>query len=305
MKGGRVVWGFVALLLALPALADCSKDEGETLPPPLPFSTTTTRIDFSQVALPTISPGKPLPTTRPRGPGQASIAGRVVDDLGAPVPMALVRAAYFADPNKPEVVEALSGEDGSYRFDQLFGGRWRIRAWKAPLLATLEVPAFFLGAREQKTLNLKVKAVPGLGVTAKMAPDPPLMGSPAELAVLVVTQTVDAEGAVVRTVAPDTAVSLSFTGFWSLQADSAQLTGDDGTARWTLTCLEPGNQPISAVVSDQEFPLSLPACLDPASTTTTAPPESSSTSSTRPRPRATTTTRPKTSSTTRPAIRPN
>jgi hypothetical protein len=301
-------WGVVALCLV--AGSACSSDDGKALPAPKPSSTstTTTVLDYSEVALAPIAAGKAPPVTRPPGPGKASIAGRVVDATGVPVPQAMVRATYFFDPAKPDVIEALSGPDGGYRFERLYGGRWRIRAWLAPTLATLEQPAFFLGATEQKVLDLKVKAVPDLDVTSKMAPDPPLVGWLAELAVLVVNQTVDVEGKVVRTPAGATEVTLALASSWSLgDAPATKLTDADGTARWTMSCGDEGVHAAKLVVATREFPVTLPSCLSPASTTTaptTTTGPSSSTSSTKPKAKTTTTTRPRSTSSTRPGVQP-
>jgi hypothetical protein len=304
----------VVIALVLAAGAACSSDDGQQLPAPDPSSTTTTTlpVDFSEVALAPIAPGKEPPVTRPPGGGRASIAGRVVDTSGAPIPQALVRATYFFDPAKPEVIEALSRDDGTYRFEKLYGGRWRIRAWKAPVLATFEQPAFFLGATEQKALDLKVKAVPDVDVTSTMAPDPPLVGWLAELAVLAVTQTVNVEGRVERTPLGGTAIMLVGDDNWSLSEPATQVTDADGTVRWTLSCGSEGVHDLRVRLSPlgtevREFPVVSPSCLSPASTTTattatTGP--SSSTSSTKPKPKATTTTRPRSTSSTRPGVQP-
>lgn len=302
--------GWALMALCLVAGAACSSDDGKSLPAPKPSTstTTTTLVDFSEVALAPVAPGKAPAVTRPPGPGKASIAGKVIDDKGTPVAGALVRATYFFPPDKPEVIEVLSGEDGRYRFGRLYGGRWRIRAWLAPVLATLEQPAFFLGAAEEKVVDLKVKAVPDLDVTSKMAPAPPLVGWPAELAVLVVSQTVDSEGKVVRTPVAATDVTLSLAGNWSIDSGSAtQPTEADGTARWTMSCGAEGVHAASLVVSGREFPLTLPSCLSPASTstaTTTDPASSTSSTKPKPKPKPTTTTRPRSSSSTRPGVQP-
>ncbi len=300
--------GWAAVALCLVAGSACSSDDGKALPVPKASSTSTatTVLDYSEVALAPIAAGKAPPVTRPPGPGKASIAGRVVDATGAPVPQAMVRATYFFDPAKPEVIEALSGPDGGYRFQRLYGGRWRIRAWLAPTLATLEQPAFFLGATEQKVLDLKVKAVPDLDVTSKMAPDPPLVGWLAELAVLVVNQTVDAEGKVVRLPVGATEVTVGLTASWSLgDAPATKLTDVDGTARWTMSCGDEGVHAAKLVVSAREFPLTLPSCLSPASTTTVPPTTiGPSSSTTKPKAKTTTTTRPRSTSSTRAGVQP-
>src|SRR5213078_4803555 len=160
-------------VLLLPLLAGCSKHEGKALPrPKAPDTTTTTDpINLTQVSI------TPIALT-----GKASLFGRVVDTDGNPVPQAFVRATYYGDPTKPEVIEALSLDDGTYRFDQVLGGRWRVRAWKAPALATLEDNLLFLGYSDQRQLDLKVKAAGDYVVTSSMAPSTPFTGSAVQLA---------------------------------------------------------------------------------------------------------------------------
>jgi hypothetical protein len=295
------------LVLLLPLLAACSKHEGKALPPPKAAETTTTTdpVDLTQVSLtPIAMTGKPTTTTRPVGGGKASIFGRVVDTDGNPVPQALVRAIYYGDPTKPETIEALSLDDGTYRFDQVLGGRWRIRAWKAPQLATLEDNTFFLGFTEQRPLDLKVKAAGDYVVTSSLAPNPPFTGSPVELAVLVLSQTVDENGVVHRSPVGGAAVTLNIIGHWYLGTDNTEATDYNGRAAWTLTCSETGLQPITAVVGARDWPLSLPPCHDPmettttTTTTTTLPPGVTTTSSTKPKPTTTSSTRPKSYATT-------
>lgn len=309
-------FGLSGLVLLLPLLAACSKDEGKALPPPPPEEPTTTTepINLTTVSLEPIAvDGKPTSTTRPLGGGKASLAGRVIDSLGNPVPGALVRATYYGDGNKPEVIEALSLQDGTYRFDRVLGGRWRIRAWKAPEFATLDDAVFFLGYTEKRKVDLKVKAATDYVVTSSIAPNPPFTGTPVEVAILVLSQTVDGEGVVRRAPVGGAAATLIIVGKWVLGSESTVGTDSNGRAAWTITCMEPGRQQISANVGGRDWPLSVPACMDPASTsttTTTLPPgdtttsttkpttkrsSSASTSSTRPISYATTSTRPRSS----------
>jgi hypothetical protein len=236
----------VGVAVLLPFLASRSKDDGRALPRPVPETTTSTEpIDLTSVSLePIAASGKPTSTTRPLGGGQAAIFGRVVDADGNAVPGAFVRATYYGDPNKPEVIEALSAEDGTYRFEKVLGGRWRIRAWKAPELATLDDNVFFLGYTEQRTVDLKVKAATDIVVTSSMAPNPPFIGTPVELAVLVLSQSVDEEGVVHRTPVGGAAVTLEIRGRWSLVGEATQATEYNGRTAWQMTCDEVGQQPI-------------------------------------------------------------
>lgn len=283
--------------LLLPLLAGCSKDEGTALPAPKPAEPTTTTepIDLTNVSLEPIAvTGKESPTTRPLGGGKAAIFGKVVDAEGHIVPGAFIRATYYGDLNKPEVIEALALEDGTYRFEQVLGGRWRVRAWKTPELATLEDNTFFLGYTEQRQLDLKVKAAVDYVVTSSMAPGSPFIGSPVELAVAVMSQSVDEEGVVHRSPIAGAAITLNITGRWSLVGDPTQATEFNGRAAWEMTCTEAGEQRITAIVGGREWPLNIPPCRDPAETSTTTattlPPGASPTSSTKPK--VTSSTRP-------------
>ena len=298
--------GLTGLVLLLPLLAACSKDEGKALPAPRPEESTTTTepVDFTQVSLaPLAVEGKPTSTTRPLGGGKASLFGKVLDSFDNPVPGAFVRAVYYGDPNKPEVIEALSREDGTYRFDQVLGGRWRVRAWKTPEFATLDDATFFLGYTENRQLDLKVKGATDFVVTSSLAPNPPFTGSAVELAILVLTQTVDGEGVVDRSPVGGAAVTINPGGKWFLGTEATRATDVNGRAAWNLICMEPGPQPVTVVVGGRDWPLNIPACLDPASTSTTTattlPPGASTTSSTKPKASTTTSpTRPKSYATT-------
>ena len=203
------------------------------------------------------------------------------------------------------MIEALSLDDGTYRFEQVLGGRWRIRAWKTPELATLEDNTFFLGYTENRQVDLKVKAATDYVVTSSMAPNPPFTGSPVEMAVLVMSQSVDDDGVVHRSPVGGAAVTLNVIGKWNLAGDATEATEYNGRAAWTLTCVEEGQQAITAVVGGRDWPLRIPDCLDPASTSTTTattlPPGASTTSTTKPKSKSSTTTsstRPKSYATT-------
>jgi hypothetical protein len=283
--------------LLLPLLAGCSEDEGKALPAPKPAESTTTTepIDLTNVSLEPIAvKGKDTSTTRPLGGGKATIFGKVVDSEGQAVPGAFIRATYYGDISKPEVIEALALEDGTYRFEQVLGGRWRVRAWKAPELATLEDNVFFLGYTEQRQMDLKVKAAVDYVVTSNMAPSSPFIGAPVELAVAVLSQSVDEEGVVHRTPIAGAAITLNITGKWSLVGEDTKATEYNGRAAWQLTCNEVGPQRITAIVAGREWPLNIAPCRHPdetsTTTATTAPPGASTTSTTKPK--VTSSTRP-------------
>src|SRR5205085_8003364 len=127
-------------------------------------------------------------------------------------------------------------------------------------------------------------------VTSSMAPNPPFIGSPVELAVLVLSQSVDEEGIVHRSPVGGAAVTLNVQGKWALVGDATQATEYNGRTAWQLTCTEAGQQTITAFVAGREWPLNVPACHDPQETTTTTTttttlPPGVTTSSTKPKPK--------------------
>jgi len=263
----------MAALTSLPACTHHKKDAKK----PFVDTTTTTGPDLSQVVLAGVK--GTTSTTVPGTPGKASITGRVIDTAGASVPGATVRAEWFVT-DKPVSTDVQTGDDGVYTLPAVHGGVWRVRAFRAPDHATDENPTFFLGATEQKKLDIKVATITGFGVTSNIAPNPPVVNGEAELAVLYAQQTVDAEGRVVRTPVAGVELQLTGSGHWSLPAGSStKFTDAKGTAKWRLVCRSEGQQSLAVQAPDRSYDLTIPACVAEETTTTGAP--SSSTSSTR------------------------
>ena len=272
----------------------CTKGEVEPLPaaPSLPATTTTVAVDFSGIALNAV-PGRTT-TTIAMQPGQATISGTVVGP-GGPVPQAVVRAERIVG-DASGSVDILTGPDGTFAFTTMIGGRYRVRAWKPnpDNLALIEPEVFFLESKESKVLALTIRPYQGVTVTSDIAPNPPLIGEPANLVVQVVDRQVDAQGVVRGIPVPDARVELFGAGDWRLRSANPQTTDGAGRVTFTLDCQRAGQQPLSVVVGDTTtFPLEIPACAVPVDpndqgTTTTAAP----TSSTAAPPASTTTSRP-------------
>ena len=281
--------GAVALALLT---AGCVADKVEELPPPpaVPTTTTTTLQDLSGVGLPPV-PGKTT-TTIAIGPGRATMRGTVVGPDG-PVPGAVVHAERLVG-ESAAVLDVVTNPDGTWEMKDILGGRYRVRAWRAPDLALTQPQVFFLDGAENKPLNISLARHQGVAASAAIAPNPPVVGSPANLIVQVTMRGVDDRGIVRASPVAGVPVELFGAGDWRVSTPNPTSTDGGGRARWQLVCRRPGAQPLSVVVNDAEsFPLSLPACVTPAAepeddnaTTTSTPPGVTSSSST------TTTTRP-------------
>ena len=272
----------VACAVALALLgAGCAAKAVEPLPPApkVPETTTTTVIDTSGVGLAGV-PGRTT-TTVAMGPGKATLEGTVTGPDG-PVPGAVVHAERLVG-DAAATLDVLTGADGRYVIPNVFGGRYRLRAWKAAPdnLALVEPQVFFLEGSEKKAANLTVNRYQGVSVTAAIAPDPPLIESPSNLVVQVVDRAVDPGGIVRSAPLPDVRAELFGTGDWRVLTPVATVSDGAGRARWTLDCRRVGQQPLSVVIGETTtFNLNLPACTVPPPTGDELAPTEETTSTT-------------------------
>jgi hypothetical protein len=261
----------VLVVMAAAVFVACSKKSGYDFPPP-PSTTPdeqTTVPDFSSVHLAGI-PGHPT-TTIDNSPGQAHIAGFVVAPQGA-VPGATVHIERLVG-NAVLALDVATNPDGSFHADNVQGGRYRLRAWRVPDLALTTPVIFFLNGTENKTgVNLQVQQYTGTNVAPAIAPSPPTVGDPANLAVQVTTVVVDPTGIVRATPVTGVQVDLQGAGSWQLQSPATEFTDATGTAIWRLTCTSTGAQPLSVSVNATNYPLNLPACQESVQTVPSSPP---------------------------------
>jgi hypothetical protein len=210
------------------------------------------------------------------GPGSATINGTVVGPAG-PVGGAVVEAERLVG-DGIGTADVTAQADGTWSRPNVLGGRYRIRAWRAPDLALVTPEIFFLNGTDTKSLTLQLQQFNAVAVTAAVAPNPPLVGEPATLAVQVTTQVVDTKGIVRAQPAPGASVQLAGGGTWATADPNPAVTGADGTASWQMVCGQAGPQPLTAVVDGTDsVSLTLPPCGLLPTTTTTVTPETTTT----------------------------
>jgi len=224
----------------------------------LPGAGTTTLPDFSSVSLATVA-GHTTTTAPQIGGGKAKINGTVVGPDG-PVPGATVRVERLIG-KKEATSDTNTGPDGTWAFDSVQGGSYRLRAWRPPDLVTNEPAMFFLAAGEKRTIALSAAAVGAVQVTSALAPSPlPSVGL-VNLAVAVTRSAIDADGLVHPAPLPGADLALSLSGSLSLGSAGHQLTDQTGTARWQLYCVGPGLNTLSVTLSNTDTrALTAPAC---------------------------------------------
>lgn len=259
------------LLVALCLLGACSSDPGALpkVPDFTPAKTTTTDVDYSNVDIKAV-PGKAPSTSVVVQPGQATLNGSVIGDEG-PVAGAKVNIERVVSGQVGQVV-LLTAEDGTWSLPMIMGGRYRVRAWRAPDLAQTTPTALFLGQNETKTLELKVRTIGGTAVTSSFAPASPRTDRDTNLVVRVAQKTVDDNGIVRAEAIPGVRVNLIGGSAWVVRTSNPAFTDASGEAEWTLRCRRSGSQPLAVEVGSTTIPLDVQNCVDPSEepTTTTA-----------------------------------
>ncbi len=300
-RAGRVALFIAALLL----LSGCIRDIPD-IPEPRPTSSTTTTTgppDFSAVELRGVSGS--TTTTVPIQPGQATITGIVTAADGyIPGAQVLIERLVGSSVGSATLV---SGEDGKWSLPGVLGGRYRIRAWRAPDLAVTRPYSLYLEATQTVDVPVRVELYRGLVAISAINPDPPVVEEAANLVVQVATRRVDEQGIVIADPVPSVRLELYGGLAWQLHSANPTVADDQGSGRWEVVCREAGHQALSVVVggSDEPISLTLPDCaLTPPTSTSSSTPTTTRSSSTTRRTSTTTgsgtsTTQPPSSSTTR------
>jgi hypothetical protein len=294
----------LACVVALAAVACTGGDGGGRAGRNTSSTTPTTLVDYSTVVLSGVN-GQTTSTIRDKGTSQ--IKGTVTGPDG-PVPNATVKIEHLVL-DQSRLTDVKTAADGTFALPDVPGGRYRVRAFLFPSLALVEPELFFLTEGDTRELRLELSPYEGLTATAAVAPDPPLLGYAVNLVVQLETRSVDSHGVVHASAQSGMQVELLSPGRWVMSSDAFAITDDHGQARFSLECQAVGNPdlslrlyaaPIDTTTSsstsstilgegqgegtqqappqqppdtvapaDRVIRLSVPACIDPASTTTT------------------------------------
>lgn len=234
----------VALVLALAAATGCS-------------STTTEEAGPRREArpLPPLRAPEPLPDTRAvnlRPVGGAPMAfpvsveggdlvmGGSVVGPGGPVAGATVRLERFVG-QRSGTLDVRTNASGRWVAIDVHGGRYRIRAWRAPDLGMAASELHFLAADAEVDLALTVDPYSGADVTGGVDDSDPELGATATVSALATRQQVDGQGII--TTAPASGRDATVTGFgpWALDGSPSAAVDEAGRVAWTFICTAPGS----------------------------------------------------------------
>jgi hypothetical protein len=266
MAGRRRPPAALVAVVALVVVTAClSGNEFDPLVPPPTGSTlpsdTTLPADYSTVPL-AVVPGTTTTAPVAVGPGPVTLTGRV-DGPDGPVGGATVRAERLVG-DQAAGVDVLTGEDGTWAVTGVLGGRYRVRAWRQPDLATVEPQLLFAGGGGAGDVVVTVERFPPLVVDTAVAPDPPVVGQRTSLRVRLATQEVDGDGVVNATPRAAVPAMLQPGTAWALEPPGVGLTDETGSITFVVACRLPGPQRLNLVLGGGEVvPLTPPDCQPP------------------------------------------
>lgn len=263
---------------SLLAASACSSSSNGLPPPSSTSSTvpvaTTAEQDLSTVVLDTV-PGRT--TTTLLAVGTVVLSGTVTGPDG-PVVGAIVRVERLVG-SGVQIVDVVSGPDGTWMAERLPGGRVRVRAFLTPTLVTAEPTLLYVADGSNERVDLVVDEHAGRTAVGATTPQQPMVGRSLNLAVRVVDRFVDDAGVGRSTPVAGLAVRVDASG-WVADDDPVGTTDGDGVAVFGFRCDRAGE--VRAMVTldtGERIELAVPPCTSVAasSTTTSRPGATSST----------------------------
>lgn len=273
-----LIGGVLAVVLSVIALIPSGDDDVRRAP----LLPTSTRADLSGVVLQGVS--GTTTTTIPQNVGKVAFRGAVRTPEGQLVPGATVRAEWWrVEP--PVVIEVLTNDQGQWEIKEVAGGRWKIRAYRAPDFATGKVEQVFADKDAEREVDLEVRNVEDLSITSDIEPDPPITDFNAQLVVVFADRTVDAEGRTITTPIVGMPVTLVSDAAWiRVSGEATETTDSTGRVSWVVKCREDGPHSLAVSSPLGTETLDVAPCIPITSTSTTStappPPDPSETTTT-------------------------
>ncbi|MBW3536282.1 MAG: hypothetical protein KY395_00750 [Actinobacteria bacterium] len=271
----------VVVALITVVMGGCTGGAVDELPAPPttgPTTSTTERPDLSGVVLAEV-PGTTT-TTVALTPGEARLQGVVTAREGLVAGATVLIERLVGDGVASATVT--TGPDGVWSAVGILGGRYRVRAWRAPDLALTTPLSFFLENRESRDTDLRLESYTGVVVTSAVAPSPPIVDEPVRLVVRAYTRSVDEQGIVRNQAVPGVQMELTGSSQWKVETANPTFADDTGRAEWILRCGNLGTHALAVRVgggADAQA-LRVPACATSDEEVPGSPSEGGATTST-------------------------
>jgi hypothetical protein len=200
--------------------------------------------------------------------GTAALSGTVVGPSGA-VANATVHVERLVG-DQVGTVDLTTDASGSFGLANAQGGRYRVRAWQAPVLAQLGSEVAFVTDGEAHSFNLELTAPSGRDVDVDVSSGGWVLGGSPSISVVVSEPYVTGSGQVDLRGSAGLATNLSVGG--ALAGGGSGATDGRGGASFGLRCAAVGSATASLTVGSYVQNLDLPACAAPATAAPAPPP---------------------------------
>ena len=233
--------------------------------------------DTRNVALPPVvgkpqgEPDRSVPRLAVRG-GGASLRGTVFGPDG-PVEGAVVRIERFVGDDFGREDVSTNGE-GRWEASGLLGGRYKVRAWARPDLATIEPQAAFLANEDgAATLDMAVERFEGEQIQGALDIPDPAVGQIVTLRALVSSIEVDEDGIVSGVGIEGREVELVVLGGIRIVGPKKAETNAEGIVELSVVCMVTGFHGVTLRSGELTVDVDLPECLDGTFDSERLPPE--------------------------------
>lgn len=199
--------------------------------------------------------------TRPLLPvegGRATLRGVVVGPDG-PLEGATVRLERFVGPDWG-YLDVGTNDEGRYEAKNVLGGRYRVRAWQKPSLASVESQTAFLREDGEAELGIAVDKHEGILLSGAADAAEPRVGQKIPFKTLVARAEVDDNGIVQAPGVPAAEVALISQGGVRIVGDTTLTTDEQGYATFTVMCTETGDHAVVISSSGEELSVGIPTC---------------------------------------------
>jgi hypothetical protein len=203
--------------------------------------------------------------------GRASVSGTVTGPDG-PVAGATVLIERFVGTASGSVLVATDA-GGGFGVSSVLGGRYRVRAWLQPSLATLDSPTGFVADGDHLTFQIGVERHDAVKLQLAPSVTALTVGVAAGVNGLLLRESVDGDGIIHTVGVAGSPIGLSAPGAITIDAPNPAVSGADGRVHWVITCRAAGSISVTATVAatDPAVPavtasMVLPPCADPPAT---------------------------------------
>ncbi len=236
-----------------------------------------TVVDNIRVATPTDNrgvvlrgiPGEVAPLPVELTGGNSSVRGVVIGPGGGAVSGATVRIERFVG-EQLAATEVVTGPTGAFTVANVPGGRYRVRAWRAPTLAQFGSQVTFVQDGQAQDFKLEVNAPGGREVSFDWSSSGWIVGNQPTISATVTAPFVTDKGQVGYGGSAGETVTLSVGD--SLSGSVTGVTDSSGYVAFRVTCSRVGSTFAQITVGGQTRSVGVPNCSPVPTTTTTRPP---------------------------------